>query len=258
MDIDNKEARDQFVRMLKKAMGGYGKPLPDKDSIEVWMEYLAPFSLRRIAIAFSAYCDEESKFPPVPAAIRNLCKQADGRPGSEEAWAIAVTSLDERQTVVWTAETFEAFNICKPVFQNGGAIAARKAFTEAYIRLVATSRLGNAPVAWSAAIGWDKGHREAVLKSAAVAGYLPAQNVAALLPAPVEKANDVDEQTVRGNLQKIRDLLGTLEPASKRAERAREVLVQQERDNTAAAKSVARLLVESYLAPASREISHAE
>ena len=196
--------------------------MPDVDELDDWIEWLSPYSLHTIALAFNAYFNNEPRFSPSPAAICHLCKLADGRPGEEEAWAIAVTSLDEANTVVWTSETFEAFNVCRSVFQNGGAIAARKAFTEAYCRLVAASRLRNTPVTWSASLGWDLDQRKAVLKKANELRQLDALSTTRLLPPPAPDVEEVDEPAIVARLQKLKEVLQTLIPASKRIEMKKE------------------------------------
>ena len=130
-DLDKPE----FVRMLSKAMGAYAKPLPEAGIIASWLEMLAPYPLRVIGMAFAGYCSENGEFAPLPAGISKRCQLLDGRPGVEESWALALSSRDEADTVVWTKECAEAFASCQTVLLLGDEIGARMAFKEAYIGL---------------------------------------------------------------------------------------------------------------------------
>lgn len=131
---------------------------------------------------------ERGKFTPKPADVIfqiDRHRQRDSRPDGEEAWAIALTSEDERNTVVWTEECAQAFYIAKPVLVSSGAISARKAFLAAYERLVNESRAARRPVKWVTSLGDDKAHQAVVLKAAVAKGLLPAPTVALLLPPPM-------------------------------------------------------------------------
>lgn len=174
--------KKQFLEMLTETLASYAKPLPEAAILAAWWSNLEPFPLRAVAMAFSDYRMENGDFAPVPAGIAMRCKLMDGRPGVEEAWAIALTSQDEADTVVWTSEMAEAFAICMPVLQAGDEVGARMAFKDAYNRLVAAARLAGKPAAWNASLGWDMRKREAAIGRAHVAGLLAAPAVHALLP----------------------------------------------------------------------------
>lgn len=108
----------------------------------------------------------------------------DGWPTADEAWAIAMLATDEAETVVWTAEIAQAWQIVQPIFQGRDRVGARVAFRETYDRLCRAARAEKRPAAWSVSIGWDAARREAALSSAVVAGYLPAAEAQKLLPGP--------------------------------------------------------------------------
>ena len=147
----------------------------------------------------------------------------DGRPGAEEAWAIALTSQDEMASVVWTTEIAEAFRICRPVLDSSGAISARKSFMEAYERIVAAARLVRQPAAWVASVGWDKTRHVEVLDSAVKAGLLPAPAVAGLLAG---KKNPTPDEAARAQLARIKQM--QVEAAAAK-EAARLAAVEQHR-----------------------------
>lgn len=194
-----------FLQLLTGTLAAYGKSLPERGIVDAWWANLQPYPIRIVEMAFAAYFDENGEFAPVPAGIAMRCKMMDGRPGSEEAWAIALTSRDEADTVVWTAETAEAFALCQSVFSMGDEVGARMAFKEAYARLVGKARTEHRPAQWSASLGWDVTRRAAVLATAATAGLLAAPIVAGLLPAPAGDA--VPNANARVQLDRIRQML---------------------------------------------------
>lgn len=168
-----------FLDMLTDTMAAYGKPAPEGAQLKAWWSTLEPFPLPAVALAFTAYRDEQGEFAPVPAGIAKRCKLLDGRPTADEAWAIALTSRDEADTVVWTTEAAEAFAICTPILNMGDEVGARMAFKDAYNRLVMLARASCQPAKWDVSLGWDKTKREAALERAQVAGLLPAPEVVA-------------------------------------------------------------------------------
>lgn len=210
----NPNDKAAFGKALADLMAGYGKPLPDGAMVNVWFNMLAPFEPKVIAAAFSAYATERPDHAPVPNSIAARCRLLDGRPGVEEAWAIALTSRDEADTVVWTAETAEAFALCRPVLDGGDEVGARMAFKDAYLRLVAAARAANRPAEWSASMGWDQTKRTAVLKRAATAGLLPAPQATALLGGPAGDPGPDDK--ARAQLAAIRQMLADSASAKER------------------------------------------
>lgn len=119
------------------------------------------------------------------AAIIDRMHGDDGRPGADEAWAIAIGARDESQTVVWTTEIREAFHeVAEPLLDLGDETAARMAFRDRYSRMLREARQSRAAVQWVPSIGWDTAKREAALTQAARRGLLAAPLVSQLLPAP--------------------------------------------------------------------------
>jgi hypothetical protein len=197
---------NEFIRMLTKCMAAYSKPLPESDILTVWVEMLGPYSLRQIGLAFVSYMDANDTFEPKPVSIANRCKLNDGRLGVEEAWAIALTSQDEAETVVWTQEMAQAFALCKPVLDAGDEVGARMSFKETYVRLVTEARLNGVSVKWTASIGWDVNKRSAALKKASVAGFLSAPIASMYLPAPQTKKEELNQEA-RAQLAKVKQML---------------------------------------------------
>jgi len=231
--------KPQFAQLLTGVLASYAKPLPEATILAAWWSNLQPYPLRIVAMAFAAYCDENDKFAPIPVGIAKCCKLMDGRPSAEEAWAIALTSRDENDTVVWTREIAAAFDICASVFPD--EVGARMSFKDAYNRLVAAARGAGQPAQWSASIGWDVRKREASLAKASVAGLLSAPAVAGLLPHSAGAVHEDDN--ARAQLAKIREMM-----AAMNAEKQREIDLhaQRERDATAEAKRKSNEMVAQY------------
>lgn len=232
--------KNQFVELLKRTMGAYSKSLPESAMLLVWWDLLKGYPLRAVAAAMAAYIDQNGEFEPKPAGIAKLCKLMDGRPGADEAWAIALTSRNEADTVIWTRETAEAFGACQPVLATGDEVGARMAFKDAYNRLVAEARLAGKPASWTVSLGWDKHKREAALEHAQVAGLLPAPAVQALLPGPAK------EEVDQNGLARLKEELKKLVPASEKMAQRRAAELQAEQEDLAARKASIKKRIKSY------------
>jgi hypothetical protein len=211
------EDKPKFTALLADILAGYGKPLPELAEINIWFGQLMPFLPATIKKAFEAYRIERPDFAPVPNGIAARCKLLDGRPDENEAWAVALTSQDEAETVVWTGEMAEAFNLARPLLATGDEIGARMAFKDAYKRLVSEARALNKPACWSVSAGWDAARRQVAVQRAIVAG---------LLEGPQERlaiANGSAYQSARPEgLERVLEVLRGLENPSDKAERVRE------------------------------------
>lgn len=166
------EDKPAFGKLLASVMAGYGKPLPDGEVVNVWFNMLTPFDGKTIRRAFEAYAAERPDFAPAPNGIAARCKLMDSRPDENEAWALSLSSRDERETVVWTGEMAKAFYIALPMLEGGDEVGARMAFKDAYSRLVADARAENRPAKWSVSAGWDTDRRAVAIERAQVAGLL--------------------------------------------------------------------------------------
>jgi hypothetical protein len=223
--------KPQFMKFLSRTFAAYGKQLPEPSILSAWWETLERFPLPVVDVALRSYVDENGEFEPKPAGIAKRCKLMDGRPSDDEAWAIALTSRNEEDTIVWTSETAEAFAICAPVLQVGDEVGARMAFKDAYKRLVAAARLAGKPAAWSASLGWDKNKREEVLSRAVTAGFLPAPTSQALLP---NHSNTV-ESSPQG-LKRLKEEMAKLKDGWAKAADRRAVEVAEKREAEAQRK----------------------
>jgi hypothetical protein len=146
---------------------------------------------------------------------------ADARVGADEAWATAILALDERETVVWTQESAEAFDIVRPLLDSGDEIGARVAFRDAYNRLCSRSVADGYKPVWIVSSGWDNEKRREVLRKAVDVGRISTGYAHRLLPAPevstrqlekvlslaCEKASDEEVVNAQANIARLKILI---------------------------------------------------
>lgn len=205
---------DEFAQLLDDAydlIGAGANKVISGGAKSMFFAAMAKYSLPTVRAALAAHCVDKvrGRFTPKPADLIEQIEASalnDGRPGPEEAWAIALTSRDEADTVVWTAECAEAFMLCKPILALGDEVGARMAFKEAYARLVAQARAERLPAAWTASVGWDKSRHAAALTRAVTAGLLPAPSVAGLIAGP-DTGPPADDEHARAQLAEVKRLL---------------------------------------------------
>lgn len=182
-----------------------------------------------------------------PKAIIDRIDEVAGRPTANEAWAMAMSAQDERNTVVWTQEASDAWAIAKPIADSGDTVGARMAFIAAYDRLVRTAREERRMPVVTVSLGWDEQLRAAALEKAVKAGYLsdraaleyaPQQNALAWVDSVKLLAGDVQPGHLatpeqREKLRKLRDDIAS--SGARRAEAAA-LRAKEEAEKTARRK----------------------
>jgi len=119
---------------------------------------LAMFRVDELVTALRA-CRHEVTGRLTLAAIMQRVQAADGRPGKDEAWSIALAASDQFDTVVMTEEILLAMSVAEPVLHQGDKVGARMAFISAYERLVCAARQQLKPTHWHVSIGFDPQRR---------------------------------------------------------------------------------------------------
>jgi hypothetical protein len=157
--------------------GGEVKPA----ALVVMAQDLAAYPLPQVEAALTRVRREVTGRFTLAAVISRLA-ECDGRPGADEAWAMAMLAIDESETVVWTREMAEAFGIAKAVLDGGDKIGARMAFRSAYERIISDSRANLSPVKWEVSLGYDSSRRETALMAAVERGLLTAPQAQPHLP----------------------------------------------------------------------------
>lgn len=136
-------------------------------------------------------CRRELKGRLTLAAVLERLEEADGRPGADEAWAIAISAQDECETVVWTDEISQAFAVARPILEARDKVGARMAFRDAYERITRESRAERAPVRWSVSLGNDPERRASALSAAVALRRIEAGAAQHLLPGVGEDSGVV-------------------------------------------------------------------
>lgn len=240
---------DNFASLIDQVYGLQSQRVLTAEAKALFFATMAEHSFADVRRAAFAHLKDpvNGKFPLLPSHIEaqiSAAKGGDGRPGADEAWALALKSVDERSTVVWTTEAFEAFQIARAVLEGGDEVGARMAFKDAYNRLVAQARAARRATAWQPSLGWDAEERDRVLRDAAALNRLPAPMVAALLPAP-DETSTYDEAAARANLQRIREFVSTIPSAIERIAATRAKKLAEENERIAARKEELRQQAES-------------
>ena len=178
-----------FVALLRDVFGLYpsAKALTE-GQVAMFFRAVAKHPIEAVQAALDAHVKDpqRGRFPPLPADVIAQIEGSaadDGRPGPEEAWATALQGRDEAASVVWTAETAQAWGVARPVLELGDDVGARMAFREAYGRMVDAARRARRPVEWLASLGFDPEQRQVAIAAGVAAGKLPHTAMVAL-PAP--------------------------------------------------------------------------
>lgn len=219
-----------FKDALDLAYETVRQPLPSPGVLTVFWANLESYPLDAVLRAISRHV-AASDFAPTPAAIlKHLPKQSDGRPEADEAWAIALRSRDERDTVVWTDEIAQAWEAAKPVL-DGDEIGARMAFRAAYTRICDTNRTANHAPQWLVSQGFDAARREEVVTQAVREGRLQLEHAKAVVPLLAAPDDALPAVDVVANLARLRAMVASIGSAKERAaaansRRARESAAQ--------------------------------
>lgn len=150
----------------------------------------------------------------LPGEILGALARRDGRPHADEAWAIALNSVDESVTVLMTEEIGLALTAARPVIDIGDMVAARRSFLMAYERLVQEARDKARPAKWDISLGSDRSGRVLAIQEATRLGRLTKQEAALHLEHHAEHPVTPDGHAIAGLL--------TGKPGKKPTEKIRE------------------------------------
>lgn len=127
------------------------------------------------------------------ADVIDRIEEADGRPGSNEAWGIAILGFDESETIITNDEICAAMAAARPIMEMGDEIGARMAFRDAYERVIRENREQGRKPNWWPSLGHDPIRRVDAIQAAVDVGRLSHKQASAYLPAPI-----TDEERQRG------------------------------------------------------------
>lgn len=210
------EDYDKFAAVLEATFDVIGKSTAAKmvspAAKALFFSDMKRYPLELVISALAAHRadGDRGKFTPTPADLNYQIDQhtkRDTRPGAEEAWALSLTSQDPQNTVVWTQECAEAFELSRPVLESSGTMSARKTFIEIYGRLVSEARKNRRQVYWFQSPGLNKSLQQEVLKQAVDAGLirLPPPEEPKQLEAP--KGMQVISRTPKEQMEFIQKMI---------------------------------------------------
>lgn len=199
------EDKADFTKLLAATMAVYERQITS-GFVDIFFSALGQYPLEVVREALNRHLQdpEGGRFAPKPAdLIRQVvtAKASDGRPGRDEAWAIAQKSMDEDETVLTSAEILEALAIARPLLEElNDKVAARMAFVEAYDRIVGVKRGSGEKFEWFVSLGVNKERRAPAIKAAQVAGLLSGPKAAALIEMHSETPITADGLAIAGLL----------------------------------------------------------
>jgi hypothetical protein len=169
------EQKPEFTALLATAVAVYGKTITT-GMADLYFAALQQHDLAVVRDGLSRHMQDPTagQYMPKPADIIRQIQAShhDGRPDGDEAWSMAAVASDERVTTVLTDEIQGALWVARPLIDMGDRIAARKAFLDAYARLVRVAREQGKPAKWHVSLGHDTQARAVAIEEAARLGRI--------------------------------------------------------------------------------------
>ena len=230
---------DEFAELLEgvSSLLSRGKYVPNPTNTALFFRALARHSIEAVRAGFDAHIADAARgqYVPNPADILAQIEgraAVDGRPDVEEAWALSIRAADEAETIVWTDEMAQAWQVCQPVMAAGDEVGARMAFKQSYARMVEDARRLRRPASWVTSLGHDATKRHAALVKAETMGLLSAGEVLRLAP-PDDVAPNALTLLLEAN-EKRKDPITDPEVIRQRAAELKAMLVKPGHDATLA------------------------
>lgn len=215
---------DQVLELVYATAEVLGHELRPASAV-LMADDLASYPFDEIRRALSR-CRAELHGKLTLAAIIDRLPSANAHLLPNEAWALALRSLDEQETVVWTPEIARALGVAKPVLSGGDQIGGRMAFLAAYERELEAAKAEGRQPQWQVSLGHDQQRREIVLNEAVSAGKLPAPKVAHLLTPPEKPLTQEGQRQRKRMVSQLREIIN--KPADAHAQARREAREQEE------------------------------
>lgn len=177
---------DAFAKTLRATMSLYNREI-SQEAARIWWGALKEYSLAEVGEALANFIKSpKGHFAPLPADVIELCRKSSGHLSPDEAWALALTSQDERESIIWTTQISEAMGAAQPCLDNRDKYGARLAFLSAYERLTASS-----DPKWTVSLGDSLEGRERAVDAALKRGLIAPDHAQRLLPFSCDKVVSV-------------------------------------------------------------------
>jgi hypothetical protein len=169
------EQKTEFTTLLATAVAVYGKTITT-GMVDLYFAALQQHDLAVVRDGLSRHLQDPvaGQYMPKPADIIRQIQAShhDGRPEGDEAWSMAAVASDESVTTVLTDEIQGALWVAKPLIEMGDMIAARKAFLDAYARLVRVAREQGKQAKWHVSLGQSQQGRAVAIEDAVRLGRI--------------------------------------------------------------------------------------
>jgi hypothetical protein len=119
-------------------------------------------------------------------------------PNPEEAWSIALRALDGENSMVWTKEIVEAWNVARNVQQAGDLVGARRAFILKYEEALKDVLLNGRPAKWLFSVGFNSGDKVDCIARALEDGKINADYAGRVL-----KGSEIDQLPAADNIKAL-------------------------------------------------------
>lgn len=159
-------------------------------------------------------------FCPSLSEFRSWCRPVDAINavwiGGSTAWAVAVASQREENTIIWTHENQAAWQSVQSLIGIGDKFNASKAFIEKYEALVEIAKAENREPVYITSLGTDTAHRIAATEEAKQSGLIAS--------VPIEVSHLIENKHPLSDISKekiaeMREKLGmTAKPIDKTQE----------------------------------------
>lgn len=176
------EDRKEFNTLLITAMAVYERQITSALG-DLFFAALHAYTLDQVRAGMARHLQDpvSGKYSPKPADVIGQIQSVsanDGRPGKDQAWSIALRSLDENDTVVITPEILAALDAARPLLEIRDKVAARMAFVEVYEKTVSGARRDGKPVQVLVSLGSDKVLRQIAIEDGLRSGLLTHEQAA--------------------------------------------------------------------------------
>jgi hypothetical protein len=162
-----------------------GQEMPDIGLKAIVME-LQGYPLQAVFEALTR-CRKELRKITLADIIERI---PTGHLGPEEAWGIVCTLIDDEDvSVVWTEEMAHAYGAARHL--KADKVAARMAFKETYIPLVAQARDRRQRPVWRPSLGHDPHGRAAAIEEAVTLGRITVNHAKQWIPDFSDPASTV-------------------------------------------------------------------
>lgn len=172
-----KTDKAEFASIIKATMNLYNREVTN-EVLYLWWAALEHLQMVDVRSAIQAHIQGDGgHFPPLPADVIKACRNGSGHIPPDEAWSLALTSMQEEDSIIWTTQVSEAWGAAWPCMENGDKYGARLAFMSAYDRLIKQG-----PPVWRVSLGYSHAGRERAVDEALKRGLIAPDKAKELLP----------------------------------------------------------------------------